>query len=120
MGNINWYPSQKAQMAHNIKTALEMTGEAIHTDLVQSQTLPFREGNLQSSVFVDRTKSSLGHVAVVTSTPYARRLYFHPEYNFYKGSNAEAGGEWYKPYLTGSKKNFPKQAFSTFLKQRMG
>ena len=29
-------------------------------------------------------------------TPYARRLYYHPEYNFAKDKNPEAGGYWFE------------------------
>lgn len=103
-------------------TALEQTAEAIHTDLQQSQTMPFRTGNLQNeSAFVDTSESGRGHVALVSSTPYARRLYYHPEYNFYKGENPSAGGEWYGPYLPGgSKADFAKKAFKTMYKREAG
>lgn len=102
--------------------ALEQTAEAIHTDLQQSQAMPFRTGNLQNeSTFVDTSESSRGHVALVSSTPYARRLYYHPEYSFYKGENPNAGGEWYGPYLPGgSKADFAKKAFKTLYKREAG
>ena len=73
--------------------ALEMTGEAVHTDLQQSQTMPFQTGNLQNeSTFVDTSQSKSGHVSIVSSTPYARRLYYHPEYQFSTAENPNAGG----------------------------
>ena len=102
--------------------ALEQTAEAIHTDLVQSQTMPFDKGNLQNeSTFVDTSESSRGHVALVSSTPYARRLYYHPEYSFYKGENPNAGGEWYGPYLPGGgKADFAKKAFKLLYKREAG
>lgn len=63
--------------------SLEMTGEALHTEVVQAQVLPFDTGNLQNeSTFVDYSESSSGKVSLVSSTSYARRLYYHPEYNF--------------------------------------
>ena len=64
-------------------TALERTAEALHTEVVQAQVMPFETGHLQEdATFVDYSESSQGKVSLVTSTPYARRLYYHPEYNF--------------------------------------
>lgn len=103
-------------------TALEQTAEAVHTDLVQSQTMPRKTGALQNeSTFVDTSESAQGHVSLVSSTPYARRLYFHPEYNYFKGENPNAGGEWYGPYLPGgAKADFAKKAFRTLYKREAG
>ena len=76
--------------------ALEQTAEAVHTDVVQAQVMPFDTGNMQNeSTFVDYTDSSRGKCTIVSSTPYARRLYFHPEYNFNTLENPFAGGEWF-------------------------
>ena len=99
---------------------LVKTADAMRTDLVQSQTMPFDTGELQNrSTFVDDKKKSQGKVSIVSSTPYARRLYFHPEYNFQKDKNPNAGGMWFSPYLTGSKKDFAKKAFALFMKRSM-
>ena len=119
--------------------ALEQTAEAVHTEVIQAQVMPFdnpevierrvygkrgqfakngREykgrlvkekihggGTLQNeSTYVDMSNSSNGTVTIVSSTPYARRLYFHPEYHFDKGENPNAGGMWYKDWLLGGKK----------------
>ena len=102
--------------------ALEQTAEAIHTDLQQAQTMPFRSGNLQNeSTFVDTSRSAGGHVSLVSSTPYARRLYFHPEYQFYRGENPNAGGAWYEPYLPGgSKAGFAARAFGQLYRREAG
>ena len=83
-------------------TALEKTGEALHTEVVQAQVMPFETGHLQEdATFVDYSESSQGKVSLVTSTPYARRLYYHPEYDFQTDENPFAGGEWYEPWLPG-------------------
>lgn len=75
--------------------ALEQTAEALHTEVVQAQVVPFDTGNLQNeSTFVDYSESSNGKVSLVHSTPYARRLYFHPEYHFSKEENPNAKGKW--------------------------
>lgn len=93
--------------------ALEQTGEAIHNDVEQSQVMPLDTGNLQNeSTFVDTSMSERGAVTIVSSTPYARRLYYHPEYHFQKTHNPNAQGKWYKDYLPGGKKsNFAREKF---------
>lgn len=100
-------------------TALEQTAEAVHTDLQQSQTMPFRTGNLQNeSTFVDTSESARGHVSIVSQTPYARRLYYHPEYHFSTEENPNAGGKWFEPYLPGGHKaGFAAKAFKKLYKR---
>lgn len=103
-------------------TALEQTAEEVHTDLVQSQTMPFDEGTMQNTqTFVDYSNSSKGLASIVSSTPYARRLYYHPEYNFSKKENPHAGGKWAEPYIKGGKKqNFAPKAFKELYKRLGG
>lgn len=102
--------------------ALEMTAEALHTEVVQAQVMPFRTGNLQNeSTFVDSSKAANGSVSLVTSTPYARRLYYHPEYNFRKDENPNAQGKWLKAWAPGgTNADFCKEAFAKFFKQLGG
>ena len=107
------------KLTRNAIIALEQTGEAIHTDVVQSQTMPFGEGILQNtSTFVDYSDSNKGSVSIVSSTPYARRLYYHPEYNFSKEENPDAGGKWFDPYLKGGKKqDFANKTYAKIYKR---
>ena len=92
--------------------ALAQTADALLTDLQQSNTMPFNTGNLQNdSTFVDDGQKSQGRVSIVSSTPYARRLYFHPEYNFRRDANSNAGGKWLEPYITGDKKDKAKDIY---------
>ena len=120
--------------------ALEQTAEALHTEVVQAQVMPFDDprveerrvygkrgqfakngreykgkvvketvhggGHLQNdSTFVDYSESKSGKVTLVSSTPYARRLYFHPEYHFDKGENPNAKGKWLEDWMPGGKKS---------------
>ena len=96
--------------------ALELTAEALHTEVVQAQVMPRDTGNLQNeSTFVDYSQSARGKASLVSSTPYARRLYYHPEYNFQTDENPNAQGEWYKDWLPGGKKeNFAPEAYKVF------
>lgn len=103
-------------------TALEQTGEAVHTDVVQAQVMPFDTGNLQNeSTFVDYSESSRGKVTIVSSTPYARRLYYHPEYNFQTEENPNAKGEWYEDWLPGGdREEFAIKAYKRLYKKLGG
>lgn len=107
------------------------TADALHSDVVQSQTMPFDTGALQNrgggvnahgdkvegtNLDID-TRSKV--VRVVSEAPYARRLYFHPEYNFSKDGNPNAGGLWFDPYVNGSKKNFVPTTFAKLMKGKM-
>lgn len=93
--------------------ALAMTADATLTELRDRQTMPFDTGNLQNdSTFVD--DSQRDKVSIVSSTPYARRLYFHPEYNFRRGNNASAGGKWFDSFLND---DFIATAYAKLLKQ---
>lgn len=102
--------------------ALEMTAEALHTEIVQAQVIPFDQGHLQNdSTFVDTSHSAQGHVDIVSSTPYARRLYFHPEYNFQTVENPNAGGKWFDPWAEGGEHaDFAGKAFAEFYRREAG
>ena len=78
-----------------ISRNLVKTADALKTDLQQSETMPFKTGQLQNrSTFIDDKEEATGKVYIVSDTPYARRLYFHPEYNFNRAENKAAGGAW--------------------------
>lgn len=93
--------------------ALVKTGDATLTELRDRQTVPFDTGNLQNdSTFLDDSQN--GKVSIVSSTPYARRLYFHPEYNYRRNNNANAGGRWFDSFLND---NFIVEAYKRLLEQ---
>lgn len=101
--------------------ALEQTAEALHTEVVQAQVVPRDTGNLQNeSTFVDYTNTSKGKVSLISTTPYARRMYFHPEYKFSKDENPNARGKWYEPWISGKEKDFCKDAFQKLFKRAGG
>lgn len=141
------------QLTQATVKALEMMAEALHTEVIQAQVMPFDDprveerkvygkrgqfakngreykgkivretvhggGNLQNeSTFVDYSESSSGRVTLVSSTPYARRLYYHPEYNFDTGENPNARGGWYEDWLPGgSKSDFAPKVFKQLYKK---
>ena len=115
---ITLYPHKIQKLTSAQITALEKTAEALHTDVVQAQVMPRDSGHLQNeSTFVDYSQSKSGTCTLVSQTPYARRLYFHPEYNFRKDKNPNAQGKWLEPWISGDKKDWCLEEFKKFYKQ---
>lgn len=102
--------------------SLEKTGDYVLDEVVDAQVIPFNKGTLQNeSTFVNKKKSSQGVVSIVSSEPYARRLYFHPEYNFQTVNNPNAKGEWFDDWLEDGKYAKDIQnAYAYFMKQLGG
>lgn len=102
--------------------ALRTTGDALLTQVKNTQVMPFDTSILQNdSTAVDYSQSANGVVKIVSSTPYARRLYFHPEYNFSRKENIAAGGKWFAPWLEGgTRQNFCSRAFVRFYRKEAG
>lgn len=109
--------------------ALEMTGDYVLDAVVNAQVVPFGDsferggkthqgGTLQESGYVNNEQSSKGHVQIVFNTPYARRLYFHPEYNFRKDDNPNAKGKWLEDWSEkGKYAKEVKDAYGYFIKK---
>ena len=101
--------------------SLAQTADALVTDIRDEQLMPFDTGNLQNdSTFLDDSQKEQGKVSIVSSTPYARRLYYHPEYNFRTTNNRNAGGKWFEPYRSGNKTDFLKDTFAKLFKRNGG
>ena len=110
MANIN-------DIEKKIQRSVAKTADQIKKDVQQSETMPFKSGQLQNrSTFVDTTELADYTAYVVSDTPYARRLYFHPEYNFSTEENKNAGGQWFEPYISGEKKNYAQKVFTQFMR----
>lgn len=99
--------------------ALEQTTAMLLSEVKNAMVMPFDTGNLQNEqTFPDYGNSQNGHTKIVSNTPYARRLHYHPEYNFRRDYNANAGGEWYKPWLKGGQKeDYAAKVFATLYKR---
>lgn len=104
------------------RRALEMTAQAIHTEVVQGQVIPFKQGHLQNdSTYVDTADSGKGRVALVSHTPYARRLYYHPEYNFSHVENPNAGAGWFDAWKNGgANQDFVQETFAALFRREAG
>ena len=102
--------------------ALEQTGDALLKQVKNTQVMPFDTGHLEEdATFVDYSNSKDGKATLVSSTPYARRLYYHPEYRFQKGENPNAKGKWLDDWLPGGGEvDFAPNAFKRFYKKESG
>lgn len=110
--------SRLTELSKAAITALEKTGEALHTEVVQAQVMPRDTGTLQNEkTFVDYSKSSQGKVTLISEGPYARRLYYHPEYNFQTTENPNAKGRWLEDWMSGGKnEKFCPETFAKLYK----
>lgn len=109
-----------ADIEDDIGLALAETAEKVRGDVQQAQTMPFDTGTLhKDSTFVDDSEIYKGRAIITSDTPYARRLYFHPEYNFNRKHNPNAGAAWFEPYITGEEKDSVFDIFATELKRRI-
>lgn len=110
--------------------ALLKTAEALHTEVGQAQVVPRMDGALGGEqFFVDESELASGAVYLVHQTPYARRLYFHPEYRFHKepwvdekgrkhDGAPNAQGKWFKQWLPGgAQESFIQETYERMLKE---
>lgn len=122
-----------AMLENAVKESAMTAMEQVESDLISSATMPFDTGAMQnggtyvnSNVSVkgneisDFSNKSETHIVLTNDAPQARRLYYHPEYNFYHGHNKNAGAAWLEPYISGDKKDFVEKAFAHDYKRRTG
>jgi len=100
-------------------TALTQTADALKGEVVQAGVVPKDEGTLQNTMFVSDEKAQEGKVTLVHNTPYARRLYYHPEYNFNRtaSGNKNAKGHWFEDWTDG---DWARNAFATLFGRLTG
>lgn len=115
---VKLYPRSVRKLTEAQKKAVELTAEAVKSDIVTSAVVPKQVGILERSASVDNSSLNQGQVSVVYNSPYARRLYWHPEYDFRTDKNPNAQGKWMQTYIDGDKKDFAKKTFTEFLRQQ--
>jgi hypothetical protein len=103
------------------RTALEQAGQALLTDIIDAQVIPFDTGHLQNDTTqVDNSKSSKGRIDIVSRAPYAETVYFHPEWNFQTINNPNARGLWFDDWIKGSRNKFVLKAFTELYRKLLG
>lgn len=110
---VELYPDKIRQLTDAVALSAEQAAGAVKSDITSSEVVPRNKGDLERTGYVRVSKSKY---QIIYDTPYARRLYWHPEYNFRKDMNKNAGGLWMQGYVDGDKKDFFKLAFMTYLK----
>jgi len=117
--DLNWANIKRLSTAQ-VK-ATRATAEQLLHEAVTEQVIPLDTGNLQNVATYLETKDMFdGKVTIVTEAPYAKRLYYHPEYKFDKTFNTNAQGEWWEPWITGNKSDRPKRIFGVMLRKFSG
>lgn len=101
--------------------SLEQTGEATKAELINKGYIPFDQGTLQNEgTFVDNKDLNNGKVSIVSSTPYARRIYYNADnFNFQTVNNSNAQDHWFEPFISGKDKDFIKDTFKEFMKRNL-
>ena len=97
--------------------ALPLTMEAMKTEIMTMQVVPKEIGSLEESVVVGAVD---GKGFISYNTPYARRLYYNPQYNFRTDKNPNAQGRWLDPFIHGEKKEWLTITAGKLLKEHSG
>lgn len=107
-------PNKVKQLHAAIEPSVQMSVMAVKTQINEDKVVPKDIGELERSAFM--RKKSRSKYQLVYDTPYARRLYWHPEYNFRTDKNSNAQGLWMQAYIDGDKKFYFTKAFVKFMK----
>lgn len=118
---ITYNTKNISRINQNARLALIDTSEAIKTDIIQSQTMPFDTGTMQNdSTFTDTKSNKKNCVKIVVDTHYARKVYFDPELHIKRVKNPNAKQYYFDDYINGIKKDLPIKYFKQMLKRRNG
>lgn len=107
--SFKWNRAGLKNFRERYTKAIDKTAIDVLTDITSANVVPFDKGTLQKSTFTVDSKGYGKPSYIVWNTPYARRLYFNPEYNFRNGRR----GRWADDWLKGSKR---KKVLSIFAK----
>lgn len=86
---LKWNPA----FAHTRQAQFEKAQQIIDSEVLRRDDpyMPKRTGALIRSGVIN---TRLGSGEVIYSTPYARRLYYNPQYNF--NGAPQRGGQWFE------------------------
>lgn len=115
--DIKLNPQAIKKLEESAVKALPLTMEATKTEISNMQVVPKEVGTLEESADAG-VENGVGYISF--STPYARRLYYHPEYNFRQDKNPNAQGRWLDPFIHGEKKGWLTKTYGKFLKDNSG
>ena len=81
---------------------LDTTAQLLLGEIIDEQVIPKDVGTLEASHHVAPHPEER-RADINAATPYARRLYMHPEYDFRQGENRNAKGQWFEDWVPGGK-----------------
>lgn len=105
-----------------VDAALE-TVSALRGEVITAQVMPFDNGDMQNkhTSVEQRIEGDDIHTALLTDTPYSRKMYYHPEYNFQTVNNPNAQGLWLSSWLPGgANESFLLDTYHLKLRARLG
>lgn len=87
--------SNLGELANDLKDNLSKVKVTLSEQVASDSNIyiPLDMGDLKASVLIH---SDFENGEVVWKTPYARRLYWNPEFNFSKAKNPNASGLWFE------------------------
>lgn len=115
------------QVSASMQYALEDTARDIASEIKAEHIIPRMTGRMEDLTIdvIDYSRAKKGEVRIVSPGPYARRLYYHPEYNFHRTpwaggeGNANAQAYWFEPWESGAYKNRIPEVFAYHLDRYM-
>jgi hypothetical protein len=114
-------PVAIAKLEQSAREAMASTMDSFQTEVSNAQVIPRGHGDLMTSQGVSFDIANKGLTAYLSyNTPYARRLYYNPQYNFRMDKNTNARGKWLEDWIFGPKKDWLPNAFSIFFKEKSG
>lgn len=111
-----------------MKDTLASATYVLQDEIREAQVIPRMDGTLSGEAFTVHDYSRRKYMLMTFATPYARRLYYHPEYNFHKepwvdkqgrshDGNPNAQGKWMRHWIKGGKyENRLSEIFERLLK----
>lgn len=118
--NIKMNDKKILLMTKAQKQAAALTMEAVKKDIEKAEVVPRDKGTLEESIAIKTGFLDKGNLKIQYNTPYARRLYYHPEYAFSPDENANAQGLWLDSYINGEKKDFIMDTYKKIFKMISG
>ena len=104
---IEWNTQNLTQIDKDLLKALNKTAVDVLTNITMANVVPMDIGTLEKSGDIEKATALGKSATIYWDTPYAAKLYLHPEYNFQN----KRKGKWADPWIYGSKTKFVKAAF---------
>ena len=129
---IEWDTKGLKHIDDELARALALSGYVLQDEIREEQVIPRMDGALSGEAFTVNTDTAKkGYIRFSFDTPYARRLYFHPEYHFHHepwtdkmgrnhDGNPNAQGLWMEHWFEGGKyEKRPSQILKAILKGKI-